>query len=135
MNIEIKDYLEYKQEEIIELYKSVGWTNYTEHPERLEGGYKNSLCVLAAYEEERLVGIIRAVGDGVTILFIQDILVMPQYQRRGIGKRLINSIIEKYNSVYQIELLTDNAEKTIAFYKSVGFTPANEIGALSFVRM
>ena len=59
MNIEIKDYLEYKQEEIIKLYKSVGWTNYTEHPERLKVGYKNSLCVLAAYEEERLVGIIR----------------------------------------------------------------------------
>ena len=135
MNIEIKDYLEYKQEEIIKLYKSVGWTNYTEHPERLEVGYKNSLCVLAAYEEERLVGLIRAVGVGVTILFIQDILVMPQYQRRGIGKKLINSIIEKYNSVYQIELLTDNTEKTIAFYKSVGFTPANELGALSFVRM
>ena len=68
-------------------------------------------------------------------MFIQDILVMPQYQRRGIGKKLINSIIEKYNSVYQIELLTDNTEKTIAFYKSVGFTPANELGALSFVRM
>lgn len=41
MNIEIKDYLEYKQEEIIELYRSVGWTNYTDHPERLEIGYKN----------------------------------------------------------------------------------------------
>lgn len=135
MDIEIRDYLEYKQEEIIELYKSVGWTNYTEHPERLEAGYKNSLCVLAAYEEDRLVGIIRAVGDGATILFIQDILVMPQYQRRGIGTRLIKSIMKKYDSVCQMELLTDSTEKTIAFYKSVGFVPANEIGALSFVRM
>ena len=53
----------------------------------------------------------------------------------GIGTSLMKSVMERYRDVYQIELLTDDTEKTIEFYKSVGLTPANEIGALSFIRM
>lgn len=135
MDINISEYIEYNQNEILDLYKSVGWTNYTKHPERLQKGFKNSLCILAAYCENKLVGILRAVGDGATILFIQDIIVLPEYQRMGIGTSLMKFAMKKYRDVYQIELLTDDTEKTIEFYKSVGLTPANEIGALSFIRM
>ena len=78
MNIVISEYKDYQPDEILALYKSVGWTNYVEHPEKLETGYQNSLCVLAAYNGTELVGILRAVGDGATILFIQDILVLPR---------------------------------------------------------
>lgn len=135
MDINISEYIEYNQNEILDLYKSVGWTNYTKHPERLQKGYANSLCILAAYCENKLVGILRAVGDGATILFIQDIIVLPEFQRMGIGTSLMKFAMKKYSDVYQIELLTDNTEKTIEFYKSVGLIPANEIGALSFIRM
>ncbi len=135
MDIIISEYIEYNHNEIINLYESVGWANYIEHPQRLREGYKNSLCVLAAYKDTELVGILRAVGDNATILFIQDIIVLPKYQRMGIGTKLIKSVMEKYKDVYQIELLTDDTEKTISFYKSVGLTPTNEIGALSFIRM
>lgn len=135
MDIIISEYIEYNHNEIINLYESVGWANYVEHPQKLREGYKNSLCVLAAYKDTELVGILRAVGDNATILFIQDIIVLPKYQRMGIGTKLIKSVMEKYKDVYQIELLTDDTEKTISFYKSVGLTPINEIGALSFIRM
>ena len=135
MDIIISEYIEYNHNEIINLYESVGWANYVEHPQRLREGYKNSLCVLAAYKDTELVGILRAVGDNATILFIQDIIVLPKYQRMGIGTKLIKSVMEKYKDVYQIELLTDDTEKTISFYKSAGLTPTNEIGALSFIRM
>ncbi len=135
MNIIISEYIEYNHNEIINLYESVGWVNYIEYPQRLRKAYKNSLCVLAAYKDTELVGILRAVGDNATILFIQDIIVLPKYQRMGIGTKLIKSAMEKYKDVYQIELLTDDTEKTISFYKSVGLTPTNEIGALSFIRM
>ena len=49
--------------------------------------------------------------------------------------QLIETVLEKYSHVYQIELLTDDTEKTVEFYKSVGFKPANEIGAMSFIKM
>lgn len=47
----------------------------------------------------------------------------------------MNTIIEKYSSVYQVELLTDDTEETTAFYKSLGFTPANEIGERLWIHM
>lgn len=74
--------------ELLQLYGSVGWVNYTARPERLEAALRGSLTVLGAWAENddgagTLVGIARAVGDGCTIVFIQDILVLPEYQRQG----------------------------------------------------
>ena len=84
----IKDYTEYKEAEILRLYAEVGWTAYTDAPDTLRKGFENSLLTLAAYEGTTLLGLVRAVGDGHTIIFVQDILVRPQFQRRGIGPAL-----------------------------------------------
>ena len=131
----IKPYTQYNETEILPLYKSVGWRNYYEHPEMLPKAYAASLCILGAYEDEKLVGILRAVGDGHSILFIQDILVYPQFQHRGIGTALVKAVLEQYPHVYQIELATDNTEKTVSFYKSLGFRPMEEIGCRGFLKM
>ena len=133
--MEIREYTEFCPEEILPLYEAVGWTNYTERTGMLEQAYRHSLCVLGAYEEGRLVGIVRAVGDGCSIVFIQDIVVLPEYQRRGIGTKLLTAVTDRYSTAYQTELLTDNTEKTKAFYKAAGFVPADELGCLSFIRM
>ena len=133
--MDIKKYENFHLEEIINLYQSVGWTNYLERGGMLEEGYGNSLCGLGAYDSDRLVGIIRAVGDGRTIVFVQDIIVLPEYQRKGIGTKLLKAVVEKYKDVYQIELLTDNTEKTKTFYRSVGFTASDDIGCVAFIRM
>ena len=133
--MDIKEYKNFHLEEIINLYQSVGWTNYLERTDILEEAFANSLCVLGAYDDDNLVGIIRVVGDGKTIVFVQDIIVLPEYQRKGIGTKLLNTIAEKYNAVYQIELLTDNTEKTKTFYRSVGFTASDDIGCVAFIRM
>lgn len=133
--MDIKKYENFHLEEIINLYQSVGWTNYLERTDILEEAYANSLCVLGAYDSDRLVGIIRAVGDGQTIVFVQDIIVLPEYQRKGIGTKLLKAVVEKYNDVYQMELLTDNTVKTKAFYRSVGFTASDDIGCVAFIRL
>lgn len=121
MEFLIKEYDEYKEDEILNLYESVGWKNYVSNPDMLKNAYKNSLKILGAYEGEKLLGIIRVVGDGYSIVFIQDILVLPEFQHQGIGTALLNNILDIYKEVYQKSLLTDNTEKTILFYKSVGF--------------
>lgn len=74
-------------------------------------------------------------GDGHSIVFIQDIIVHPEYQRRGIGTKLMRAMLEKYAHVYQIELATDNTEKTVAFYKSMGFRPMHEVGCCGFIKL
>ena len=132
--MEIKEYKEYKEDEIKRLYTEVGWSAYTENMLALEQGYKNSLLVLAAYENEELLGIIRVVGDGFTIVFVQDILVFPEKQRQGVGTALLKAVLAQYPDVRQIELTTDNTPKTVAFYKSLGFSELSEIGCCGFMR-
>ncbi|WP_315572270.1 GNAT family N-acetyltransferase [Lancefieldella rimae] len=133
--MEIKEYQTYNEQEITDLYQSVGWTNYTSCPEMLEEAYKNSLCILGAFEKEKLVGVVRVVGDGISIVFVQDILVLPEYQRQGVGSALMRAILKKYASVYQVELLTDSTEKSKAFYSSIGLVPVSELGCSAYIRM
>ncbi len=132
--MEIKEYKEYNEEEIARLYTAVGWTAYTDNIRVLREGYKNSMLVLAAYDGEELLGIIRTVGDGATIVFVQDILVFPDKQRQGIGTALLKEILNRYPDVRQIELATDNTAKTMAFYKSMGFSEMSEIGCCGFMK-
>ena len=135
MHIEIKPYCIYHESEILPLYAAVGWTNYTDRPEMLAAAYRDSLCVLGAYDGDKLVGVVRAVGDGASIVFVQDLLVLPEYQRQGIGTRLLKTLLTQYADVYQIELLTDDTPKTTAFYESVGLTRADRLGCCAFLRM
>ncbi len=132
--MEIKEYTKYNEEEILRLYNAVGWTAYTENMPALREGFKNSMLVLAAYDGEELLGLIRAVGDGATIVFVQDILVFPDKQRQGIGTALLKAILDRYPDVRQIELATDNTPKTVAFYRSMGFSEMSEIGCCGFMR-
>ena len=120
--------------DVLPIYEAVEWTNYTQNPEMLEVAYKNSLHVLAAFNEKGiLVGVLRAVGDGASILFIQDILVTPEYQHEGIGTKLLQLTLEKYKNVYQIQLATDDSTKTVSFYESNGFTSLTSLNCVSFI--
>ena len=133
--MEIREYREYRKEEIAKLYASVGWTAYTDDLAALERGFAHSLLVLAAYDGEELLGILRAVGDGETIIFIQDILVFPAQQRKGVGTALVREALDRYRHIRQIELITDNTPETEAFYKALGFRPLSELGCCGFMRM
>ena len=133
-NVEIREYTDVDMDVILALYSSVGWTNYTNNPSMLESSYHNSLKTLAAWSGDKLLGIIRAVGDGFSIVYIQDIIVFPEYQRQGIGRKLIMSLDELYSKVYQKVLMTDNTEKTIKFYESCGFVNGNEYEGVAFVK-
>lgn len=131
--VQIKQYLVYEESEILALYKAVGWKNYYENPNMLKQAYNSSLCILGAYLDNNLVGIIRVVGDGCSIIYIQDIIVSPIHQRKGIGSLLLNTIIERYGDVYQKVLLTDNQPKTVKFYESMGFNSVDKYGCIGFI--
>lgn len=119
--MEIREYTKFRTDEILPLYTQVGWTAYTEDVAALEHGFQNSLLILAAYEKDALLGLIRVVGDGATVILVQDILVYPEKQRQGIGTALLKAVLDRYAHVRQIQLLTDNTPKTVAFYRSLGF--------------
>lgn len=132
MDYIIKEYENYDDQEVSSLYESVGWINYTNNPQMLKNAYENSLKIYAAYLNDKLVGIIRVVGDGFSVVYIQDLLVYPEYQRMGIGTALLQKVSEEYSNVYQLHLLTEDTEKTIQFYKSIGFVMDTDIGCRAF---
>ena len=123
--------LNYKKEipamtDLLALYSSVGWTNYTNNPAMLEEAVKAILWRLAAYDETELVAYIRLVGDGHSVLLVQDLLVRPDHQRQGIGKKLLEEALTTFPHVYQRLLVTERSEKNLAFYQSLGLVELSE---------
>ena len=121
-------------EEILPLYETVGWTNYTTNPTMLKNALEHSLFLISARDEEgKLIGFLRAVGDGYSIVYIQDIIVLPEYHRQGIGTQLLRQTMEHFKEVYQLILTTDSELKTVAFYEANGFTALSKVGCTSFM--
>lgn len=121
-------------EETFPLYEAVGWTNYTSNPTMLQNALEHSLFLISARDEDgKLIGFLRAVGDGYSIVYIQDIIVLPEYHRQGIGTQLLRQTMEHFKEVYQMILTTDSELKTVAFYESNGFTALSKVGCTSFM--
>jgi ribosomal protein S18 acetylase RimI-like enzyme len=89
---------------------------------------------ISAWDDEKLVGLIRVVGDGQTIIYIQDILVLNEYKRNGIGTNLLNQILDKYKRVRQKVLLTNDSEETRGFYIANKFISCDKGDLVAFVK-
>lgn len=133
MNVPIREYTRYKECEILPLYQSVGWKAYTDAPATLARAFSKSLIVLGAYSGETLIGLVRAVGDGETIVFIQDLLMHPEYQRNGVSSALVYQVLNQFRHVRQIQLTTDNTPETIAFYSSLFFQTHTDFDCIGFM--
>lgn len=121
-------------ESLIDLYESVEWTAYTRSTEKMSRIIQQSLWHLAVYDDDRLVGLIRAIGDDVSIVYIQDILMHPSYQRQGIGRDVMMRVLKRFEHVRQIVLITDDTPKSVAFYESVGMIAIPETGGQCFIK-
>ena len=108
-------------DDVLHLYQAVGWTNYTNQPQMLAQALSHSLATYLARDGEKIVGLVRLIGDGFSSVFVQDLLVLPSYQRQGIGSSLMKQALADYKDAYQVQLATDESEKTLAFYRSLGF--------------
>lgn len=124
----------FDENHILQLYNANHWTAYTRDKESLFQGILHSLDTIGCYDDDQLVGFIRTVGDGHTMVYILDILVHPDYHRRGIGTVLINKILAKYQHVRQIHLATDNTTEQQAFYEAVGFQQYGDAGLVGYTR-
>ena len=110
-----------KLEDILHLYQAVSWTNYTHQPQMLEKALSHSLAIYLAHDGDAVVGLTRLVGDGFSSIFVQDLIVLPSYQRQGIGSALMRKTLEDFKDAYQVQLVTEQTEKTLGFYRSLGF--------------
>ncbi len=124
------------QEETRHLYNDAGWSAYTKDMPRLMAALGHSQDVICAREDGQLVGLVRSVGDGHTILYVQDILVLKSHQQQGVGRLLLTALLDKYPQVRQTVLITDKSAATDAFYRKLGFVLSEEhnIGCYTYMR-
>ncbi len=99
------------------LYASVGW--WPERSEREIAEVLHNFPAVAAWDEQQLVGFVRAVTDGHFRAFIEDVVVHPRYQHTGIGQLLLRRLSE---ALLDIEIVTLFCEPAlISFYEQQGF--------------
>ena len=91
---------------LVALYDAVGWSAYTREPEALRAAIAGSSFVVAARRGTRLVGLARAISDGVMDSYPQDVLVPPDQQRCGVGRALVTVVLDRYSAVRRKVLLT-----------------------------
>ncbi len=135
MKITFKTDKNINRDQLESLYNDVKWYAYTKEMKVLQRALEQSLDVISAWDGEKLVGLVRVVGDGLTIIYIQDILVLNAYQNQGIASRLMEEILEKYRDVRQKVLLTEEAPNVRHFYEKNGFTSCDQGTLVAFAKL
>jgi GNAT superfamily N-acetyltransferase len=104
------------------LRKATGWKKI--EPESIKIGLYNTLYSICVIFKDNIVGCGRVIGDGSIYFYIQDIIVLPEFQRKGIGKLIMNSIIDylKTHAHQKSFIGLMAAEGVSKFYEKFGFT-------------
>lgn len=122
-------------ETVKEIYEKESWYAYLKDDEKLKRAFDNSICLLGAFDDDKLVGFVRCVGDGEHIILIQDLIVDRDYQKRGIGTRLMKTVWDKYINVRMFHAVTDiNDKADNRFYQSLGMKKLEEGNMVSYFR-
>lgn len=118
MSIQYKDTREFCEEELRELFLSVGWSSGN-YPDKLKLAMRNSNKVYSAWFEGKLVGLMNALSDGYMTAYFPYVLVKPEYHGKGIGKTLVELMLEEYKDCARKVLIA--YDKKIGFYEKCGF--------------
>ena len=122
-------------EEVKDIYRKESWNAYLKDDEKLIRAFDNSLYILGAFNEDKLIGFIRCVGDGEHILMVQDLIVEPKYQQNGIGTYLFKAIMEKYKKVRMFTVLTDIEDVVDnKFYQSFNMKKLEDMNIIGYIR-
>ena len=117
------------------LYEESGWSAYLGNDEKLSRAIKNSLLTLAYMDEDELLGFVRCVGDAEHVVLVQDLIVKKNYRRKGLAKKLMEEVFERYKDVRWIQVNTDRVnEASNAFYKAIGMKEISEAGTVSYFK-
>lgn len=107
--------------EVVELYKANAWSS-AEKPRQLLAALRNSHALVTARVGDRLVGLGNAISDGHLVVYFPHMLVHPEFQRQGVGRAMMGTLMEKYEGFHQRMLTADG--EAVEFYKSMGFERA-----------
>lgn len=108
-----------------ELFIAVGWSDSGELPDDMKAGFMqpwlHSTLVISAWDGDKLVGAVRVLSDTIFRSVIYDLLVLPEFQNKGIGTELVRRCIEHFpNSEWLVETTQDIS----GYYEKIGFKRA-----------
>lgn len=117
------------------LYEEAAWSAYLGDDKKLKNAIKNSLLTLAHMDGEEIIGFVRCVGDAEHVVLVQDLIVKKDYRRKGLAKKLMKEVFEKYKDVRWIQVNTDGEDEVAnAFYKAIGMKEISEAGVVSYFK-
>jgi Acetyltransferases len=123
MGITYKYIKDFAEEDLKSLFLSVEWSS-GHYPDRLVIAMRNSGSVITAWDDDKLVGLINALDDGIMTAYVHYLLIHPDYQGEGVGKELVRLIGEEYKDYLRIVLIA--YDKEVGFYKHCGFEVGEE---------
>lgn len=108
-------------DEVVDLYRANGWSS-ADKPEELMAALKGSHSLATARSGQRLVGLGNAISDGHLVVYFPHLLVHPDWQRKGIGRLLMEAMLARYRGFHQLMLTADG--DAVPFYEAMGFVRA-----------
>ena len=105
------------------LYDSVGWGAYDN--EITKKALDNTFYSISIYDDKKIVGYGRIIGDAICFLYIQDIMVKPEYQGKQIGSLIMNNLLKKVNEIKKenpdLRVYLGASKNREKFYEKFGF--------------
>ena len=123
MGIEYRDTHDFSKEELEVLFLSVEWSS-GHFPNKLVIAMKNFKTVYSAWDDNKLVGLISVMDDGIMNAYVHYLLVNPEYLGRTIGRTLVHMVKERYKNYMRIAVIGYDNE--VRFYEQCGFVKSND---------
>ena len=105
------------------LYNSVGWGAYDEKISKR--ALDNTFYSVSIYDDEKIIGYGRLIGDTICFMYIHDIIVVPEYQSKKIGTMIMNKLLEKISELKKenpsIRIYLGASKNRENFYEKFGF--------------
>jgi len=108
---------------VLALYLANGWSS-ADKPELLQKALQGSHSLVTAWDGDKLVGLGNTLSDGHLVVYYSHLLILPEYQGRGVGTRLMQMLMARYQSFHQHILVADG--RAVEFYRKCGFERAGK---------
>ena len=133
-NIEIRFVDNWPEDELVKLYKAGGWWKDTYDKSKLKDLIKGSFAFAVVIDKKtnQTIGMGRILSDGTSDAYIQDLIILPEYRKQGIGKKLVDKLVEYCHSkgVKWIALIAEPDQD--GFYSSIGFKQMKNYTPMKF---
>ncbi len=101
-----------------DLFLSNKWDSGN-YPEKLQKALKGSHHVVSAWDGDKLVGVMNALSDGIMNVFFLYLIVHPRYQKKGIGRKMVELMLHKYKDYARKMVIA--YDETLEFFQKCGF--------------